>query len=60
MRAAGLRRAARFSWDETARATLQAFDEALGFGSGDLLPGRPRGADEEAAPPRALQNGGGR
>jgi glycosyltransferase involved in cell wall biosynthesis len=28
MRAAGLRRAATFSWDETARRTLQVFDEA--------------------------------
>lgn len=29
MRAAGLRRAANFTWDETARGTLHAFDDAL-------------------------------
>lgn len=29
MSAAGVRRAARFTWDETARGTLRAFDEAL-------------------------------
>jgi alpha-1,3-rhamnosyl/mannosyltransferase len=38
MRDAGTRRAAEFSWNETARRTLEAFDEAVRF---DRAPGRP-------------------
>ncbi len=45
MRAAGLRQAARFTWDETARGTLAAFDEALHLRRAQPLPGRPQGAD---------------
>jgi alpha-1,3-rhamnosyl/mannosyltransferase len=54
MRAAGLRRAARFAWDETARATIKAFEDALGL-CGTSLSDRPRGEDVDAGPSRLLQ-----
>lgn len=57
MRAAGLRRAVLFSWDETARATLEAFEDALGL-SGATLPGWPRGEYVDAGPWRGLQGRG--
>jgi glycosyltransferase involved in cell wall biosynthesis len=38
MSAAGIRRAAEFSWDDTARRTLEGFDEAVRFGG---AAGRP-------------------
>jgi glycosyltransferase involved in cell wall biosynthesis len=59
MRAAGLRRAARFSWDETARVTIKAFEDALGL-CGTSLSGRPRGEDADAGPSRRLQGRGAR
>lgn len=43
MRDAGLRQAARFTWDETARVTLHAFDEALQLCRVKPLPGWPHG-----------------
>lgn len=45
LRAAGLRRAARFTWDETASATLHAFDEALQLCQGRRVPATSRGED---------------
>ncbi|HEX7605631.1 MAG TPA: glycosyltransferase family 1 protein, partial [Usitatibacter sp.] len=45
MRAAGLRHAARFTWDETARGTLDACDEALQLCHAHQPSGWPRGAD---------------
>jgi glycosyltransferase involved in cell wall biosynthesis len=42
MRVAGLLRAAQFTWDETARGTLHAFDEALQLCRAQPLPGWPR------------------
>ncbi len=33
MRAASLAQSARFSWDETARLTLAAFDDAIAVGA---------------------------
>ena len=59
MRAAGLRRAARFSWDETARATIKAFEDALGL-CGTNLSGWPRREDLDAEPSRRLQGRGAR
>ncbi|HSB62562.1 MAG TPA: glycosyltransferase family 1 protein [Thermoanaerobaculia bacterium] len=59
MRAAGLRRAARFSWDETARATLRAFEDALGL-RGTSLSGRMRGEEVEDGSSRRLQGRGAR
>jgi glycosyltransferase involved in cell wall biosynthesis len=53
MRAAGLARAARFAWDETARLTLAALDDAVALGerpaAGLRWPGRP--ARRAAGPP---------
>lgn len=59
MRAAGLRRAARFSWDETARATIEAFEDALSL-DGAVLTGRERGEGLDAGPPLRLQRRGAR
>jgi alpha-1,3-rhamnosyl/mannosyltransferase len=59
MRAAGLRRAARFSWDETARATIRAFEDALGL-CGTSLSGWPLGENADAGPSGRLQGRGAR
>jgi len=48
MRVAGLRQAARFTWDETARGTLHAFDEALRLCHAQQLPGWTQGAAPES------------
>jgi glycosyltransferase involved in cell wall biosynthesis len=49
MRAAGLRHAAHFTWDETARGTLHAFDDAFQLCHGHQLSVCPRGEDAEAS-----------